>query len=142
MEELPSPIKHRDSTEETNPPSPLETEVDDEGGPSSVEAQADPSDLSFDLDLDLPTPSYPLVSPQPSTSNDILNEPTNENETSPFVDLFTPTLEPDVKVEGATAGKFKKKTLYGCSQLNRVKRVFTAKQPLLSGLFRGLRATQ
>ena len=60
------------------PPSPLDTEADEDdlegGGPSSVEAQADPNDLSFDLDLDLPIPSYPLVSPQPSTSNDIFNE--------------------------------------------------------------------
>ena len=67
-----------------NPPSPLVTEADeDEGGPSSVEAQADPSDLSFDLDIDLPATSYPLVSPQPSTSNDIFNEPTNDDQ-NPF----------------------------------------------------------
>jgi len=120
MEEMPSPIKPREdslSVSDHNPrgapPSPLETEVDSEGGPSSVEAQADPNDLSFDLDLDLPTSSYPLVSPQPSTSanEDILNGPligpVNENESNPFVDLFTPVnggLEPDVKVEGAVAG--------------------------------------
>ena len=103
MEEMPSPIKPREdslSVSDHNPrgapPSPLETEVDSEGGPSSVEAQADPNDLSFDLDLDLPTSSYPLVSPQPSTSanEDILNGPligpVNENESNPFVDLFTP----------------------------------------------------
>ena len=67
-----------------NPPSPLVTEADeDEGGPSSVEAQADPSDLSFDLDIDLPATSYPLISPQPSTSNDIFNEPTNDDQ-NPF----------------------------------------------------------
>ena len=61
-----------------NPPSPLVTEVDDDedGGPSSVEVNADPSDLSFDLDL-------PLVSPQPSTSNDIFNEPIVDDQ-NPF----------------------------------------------------------
>ena len=66
-----------------HPPSPLVTEVDEDEGPSSVEAQADPSDLSFDLDIDLPASSYPLVSPQPSTSNDIFNEPTNDDQ-NPF----------------------------------------------------------
>ena len=110
MEEMPSPIKPREDSLSSNdqvhtprpPPSPLETEVDSEGGPSSVEAQADPNDLSFDLDLDLPNlpTSYPLVSPQPSTSanedilhgpvNEILHGPVNENEPNPFVDLFTP----------------------------------------------------
>lgn len=122
IDEMPSPIKPREdhistlpSPEQVHtprpPPSPLETEIDsDQGGPSSVEAQADPNDLSFDLDLDLPTSSYPLVSPQPSTSanDDILPcGPVNENEPNPFVDLFTPVnggLEPDVKVEGAVAG--------------------------------------
>ena len=105
IDEMPSPIKPREdhhnalsSPEQVHtprpPPSPLETEIDsDQGGPSSVEAQADPNDLSFDLDLDLPTSSYPLVSPQPSTSanDDILPcGPVNENEPNPFVDLFTP----------------------------------------------------
>ena len=98
MEEMPSPIKPREDHVQDHvhtprpPPSPLETEVDSEGGPSSVEAQADPNDLSFDLDLDLPTSSYPLISPQPSTSanEDILHGPVNENEPNPFVDLFTP----------------------------------------------------
>ena len=99
------------------PPSPLHTEVDiendlngleDDNGPSSVEAQADPNDLSFDLDLDLPTTSFPLASPQPSTSNDIFAE--NGAEENPFLDLFNETgsagnlTEPDVKVEGAVAG--------------------------------------
>lgn len=93
------------------PPSPLQTEHDgleDENGPSSVEAQADASDLGFDLDLDLPSTSYPLASPQPSTSNDIFAENTEEN---PFLDLFNESgsgsataAEPDVKVEGAVAG--------------------------------------
>ena len=101
--------------ESKDPPSPLHTEVDlenslngleDDNGPSSVEAQADPNDLSFDLDLDLPTTSFPLASPQPSTSNDIFAENTEEN---PFLDLFNESgapnaLEPDVKVEGAVAG--------------------------------------
>ena len=65
-----------------NPPSPLVTEVDDDedGGPSSVEVNADPSDLSFDLDL-------PLVSPQPSTSNDIFNEPIMDDQ-NPFTGMF------------------------------------------------------
>jgi hypothetical protein len=105
IDEMPSPIKPREDHNNTlsspeqvynprPPPSPLETEIDsDQGGPSSVEAQADPNDLSFDLDLDLPTSSYPLVSPQPSTSanDDILPcGPVNENEPNPFVELFTP----------------------------------------------------
>ena len=105
IDEMPSPIKPREDHHNTlsspeqvhtprPPPSPLETEIDsDQGGPSSVEAQADPNDLSFDLDLDLPTSSYPLVSPQPSTSanDDILPcGPVNENEPNPFGDLFTP----------------------------------------------------
>ena len=59
VEEMPSPIKPMEDSLSSNdqvhtprpPPSPLETEVDSEGGPSSVEAQADPNDLSFDLDL-------------------------------------------------------------------------------------------
>ena len=60
MEEMPSPIKPREDSLSSNdqvltprpPPSPLETEVDSEGGPSSVEAQADPNDLSFDQRVD------------------------------------------------------------------------------------------
>ena len=70
-----------------HPPSPLVTEADEDEGPSSVEAQADPSDLSFDLDIDLPATSYPLVSPQPSTSNDIFNEPTNDDQ-NPFAGKY------------------------------------------------------
>ena len=99
------------------PPSPLQTEHDglesspsgleDENGPSSVEAQADASDIGFDLDLDLPSTSYPLASPQPSTSNDIFA--TENTEENPFLDLFNESgsgtvAEPDVKVEGAVAG--------------------------------------
>ena len=80
-----STLNTNSQNEEPSPPSPLITEADEDedGGPSSVEAQADPSDLSFDLDIDLPTTSYPLVSPQPSTSNDIFNEPTVDDQ-NPF----------------------------------------------------------
>ena len=74
------------SNGDRNPPSPLVTEADDDedGGPSSVEAVGDPSDLSFDLDL-------PLVSPQPSTSNDIFNEPIADDQ-NPFTGMFKSTL--------------------------------------------------
>lgn len=93
-------------------PSPLMTEADtdydQDGGPSSVEAQADPNDLSFDLDLDIPT--YPLASAN-TASNDIFSTENNddiEDNNPVFSDLFTTSsnlaLEPDVKVEGAVAG--------------------------------------
>ena len=79
----PSNVQPQPSADgDLNPPSPLVTEVDDDedGGPSSVEVNADPSDLSFDLDL-------PLVSPQPSTSNDIFNEPIVDDQ-NPFTGMF------------------------------------------------------
>lgn len=60
---------------------------DDPGGPSSVEAQADPNDLEMGIDLDgdsIPEPTFPLANPISSSTK---SKPTGETEDDEPPDL-------------------------------------------------------